>query len=299
MDDRPPPTTHRPLHIDGFLNVRKEPGPTSHDVVAVVRRIFGTRRVGHAGTLDPLAQGVLPLALGRATRLLDLLADADKEYEAEIELGLRTSTDDDEGEVLDRRSVPDFSPADLDAALRELVGQLDQRPPAFSAAKIAGRRAYDLARRGQQVALSPRRVTVYQLERQGWSSPILRVWVHCSKGTYVRALARDLGERLSVGASLRRLVRLRVGPFQLDQAVSLEQLRSLGTSLLLPPDTLLLDEPAITLIPEELEHLRHGRPWPAAAVGARLARAYAPDGRFAGLLAHAEGFWRPKINFLD
>lgn len=294
--------------LDGFLNIRKEAGPTSHDVVSVVRRILGTRRVGHGGTLDPLAEGVLPLALGRATRLLHWLAEADKEYEAELELGLRTSTDDAEGETIERRPAPEFAPAELDAALSEFVGEIEQRPPSFSAVKIEGRRAYELARLGQQVTLSPRRVTIYEIERRSWARPVLCIWVRCSKGTYVRALARDLGERLSVGASVRRLVRLRVGLFSLDQAVSLDELKRRGPGLLLPPDIPLLDVPAVTLAADEVEHVRHGRAWPASSGSARdqggaspapTVRAYTEDGRFAGILVYSDGCWRPKINFLD
>ena len=158
--------------IDGFINLCKPAGPTSHDLVAIVRRRLATRRVGHAGTLDPLAEGVLPLALGRATRLVEALADADKEYYAEIELGRRTTTDDAEGELVLRSDVPDFSPAELDAALASLQGQIEQVPPSYSALKVGGRRSYALARTGQSPVLAARRVQIYSIVRRAWARPV-------------------------------------------------------------------------------------------------------------------------------
>lgn len=285
--------------LDGFLNVCKAGGPTSHDVVGAVRRLLGTRRVGHAGTLDPLAEGVLPLALGRATRLIDRLAEADKEYYAEAMLGLRTSTDDAEGEVLERRPVPRFAAAELDATLAAFLGEIEQLPPKYAALRVAGQRSYDLAREGRDVRLSPRRVTIHRLDRCVWERPILSFKVCCSKGTYVRALVRDLGERLRTGASLRRLVRLRVGPFDLRNAVGLEELPDGGRDVLLDPDVVLLEVPALVLDGRELDNIRHGRPWPSGTDRAPLARAYTVDGRLAGLLCYSGGHWHPKLVLLD
>ena len=287
------------IGLDGFLNVCKPAGPTSHAVVAAVRRLFGTRRVGHAGTLDPLAAGVLPLALGRATRLIDRLAEADKEYYAEAILGLRTSTDDAAGEVLERSPVPPFSAAELDAALAAFEGEIEQLPPRYSALKVAGRRAYDLAREGREVAVAPRRVTIHEIERCGWDRPVLGFKVRCSKGTYIRALVRDLGERVGVGGSLRRLVRLRVGPFHLRDALGPEELRTDERDLLLAPDVVILEGPALVLGEDQLDHVRHGRPWPSPTAGPPLARAYTVDGRLAGLLTGSGGCWRPKLVFLE
>jgi tRNA pseudouridine55 synthase len=287
------------IGLDGFLNVCKAAGPTSHDVVAAVRRLLGTRRVGHAGTLDPLAEGVLPLALGRATRLIDRLAEADKEYHAEAVLGLRTSTDDAAGEVLERHPVPPFAPAELDAALAAFEGEIEQLPPRYSALKVAGRRAYDWAREGREVTVAPRRVTIHRIERCGWDRPVLSFRVRCSKGTYVRALVRDLGERVGVGGSLRRLVRLQVGPFHLRDAVGTQEVRAGGRDLLLAPDVVVLEGPALVLGEDELDHLRHGRPWPSPTAGPPLARAYTVDGRLAGLLTSSDGYWRPKLVFLE
>jgi tRNA pseudouridine55 synthase len=284
--------------LDAFVNLCKGRGPTSHDVVSSVRRLFGTRRVGHAGTLDPLAEGVLPLALGRATRLIDRLAEADKEYYAEARLGVRTTTDDAEGEILATCPLPDLDDASLDATLGELLGEIEQRPPAYSALKVGGQRAYDLARAGQDVTLQSRRVTIYRIERRRWEPPILSFTVTCSKGTYIRALARDVGERLGVGASLSRLVRTRVGPFTLDGAVSLDELRADPFGFILSPDVLVLDRPAVVLGSVEQEHLRHGRAWPAPN-GAEEARAYTTDGALAGVLAAIDGRWQPRLVLVD
>jgi tRNA pseudouridine55 synthase len=280
--------------LDAFVNICKDAGPTSHDVVASVRRLLGTRRVGHAGTLDPLAEGVLPLALGRATRLVDRLAEADKEYYAEILLGVRTTTDDAAGEVVETRDVPPFTAADFDAVLAEFHGEIAQLPPAHSALKVGGRRSYALAREGRQVTLSPRPVTIYEIARRGWNRPVLSLTVRCSKGTYIRALARDLGERLSTGASLQRLVRTRVGPFHLSRAISLAGLEARRAELLLPPDELLLDEPAVVMDDQQASHLRHGRMWTAGST-APLARSYTADGRLAGLLAGSDARWQPRL----
>jgi tRNA pseudouridine55 synthase len=285
--------------LDGFINLCKPAGPTSHDLVSAVRRRLGTRRVGHAGTLDPLAEGVLPLALGRATRLVDLLAEADKEYQAEIELGRRTSTDDAEGELLSSRPVPRYAAAELDAALAGFVGQIQQVPPGFSALKVGGQRAYSLARAGQRPVLAARAVQIFALERRAWEWPVLTVRLRCSKGTYVRALARDLGERLGVGGALRRLVRLRVGSFTLAEAVSLEELDRLGERAVLPPDAPLVRQPAIVLSAEQEAHLRHGRAWTDLAVSPGLLRAYTLAGDLAGLIRAEGGRCRPKLSFLD
>jgi tRNA pseudouridine55 synthase len=287
--------------LDGFVNLCKPSGLTSHDLVARVRRILGTRRVGHAGTLDPLAEGVLPIALGRATRLIDRLSSADKEYEAWAVLGLRTSTDDAEGEPLAQNDVPDFSTQELQTALGTFAGQIEQVPPAYSAIKVAGRRSYDLARSGASVALSARTVTIESIELRSWERPVLHFRVCCSKGTYIRSLARDLGERLGVGASLGRLIRLRVGPFDLGQAVDLEELAERRSVLVLPPDALLRDCPSLVIDDAEVDHLRHGRAWTAPSdVAPDLdVRAYTREGQFAAVLRRQDGRWRPILTFLD
>lgn len=284
---------------DGFLNLCKPRGPTSHDVVASVRRVLGIRRVGHAGTLDPLAEGVLPIAIGRATRLIDFLAATDKEYYAEAELGVQTTTDDAEGEVIMTTSVPPFSATEVDAALERFRGEIEQVPPRYSAVKIGGRRAYELARRGGEVTAAPRRVTIYHIERRIWTPPVLGFTVRCSRGTYIRALARDLGAYLGVGASLRRLVRIRVGPFHLEEAASVEEIQREPAAYLLAPDIALLSLPALGLSAAELEHVRHGRSWYSAEPTAPLARAYTPEGYLAGLISGEGQRWQPRLVLVE
>jgi tRNA pseudouridine55 synthase len=221
----------------GLLVVDKTAGPTSHGVVARVRRLAGTRRVGHAGTLDPSATGVLVLGVGRGTRLLHFLTGADKAYDATIRLGVATTTDDADGEVLACRDASRTDPDALAAAVAALTGPIAQVPSAVSAVKVAGRPAYARVRGGEQVQLEPRRVLVHALDVQakrpgdGWLD--LDVAVSCSSGTYVRALARDLGEALGVGGHVRTLRRTAVGPFTLAEATALDDLPDgLGEALL-------------------------------------------------------------------
>ncbi len=293
--------------IHGLLNVCKARGYTSHDVVAVVRRVLGTRRVGHAGTLDPLAEGVLPLCVGRYTRLVDQLADRDKGYHAEIELGARTTTDDAEGEVVEQRPVPDLSAAALESALGAFRGPITQVPPQFSAIKVAGQRAYDVARRGDALELAGRPVTVHRLEVVAWAPPKLTLVIVCSKGTYIRSIARDLGAALGCGAHLTRLVRLWVGNFGLDTAHSLEEIRAAADAgrvadVLLPADTVLAALPAILVPDERAIDLGHGRPWRAGVRQATAdpTRVYDTGGRLLGLADFDAGrqAWQPRLTFV-
>jgi tRNA pseudouridine55 synthase len=221
---------------DGVLVVDKPPGPTSHDIVAVARRVIGrstladrrsTIKVGHTGTLDPLASGVLPLVLGRATRLAQFLSSAEKEYEAEIELGVSTTTYDRAGDIVEPpspRRVSELARGDIDSAVGAFRGAHLQQPPSFSAKKIDGDRAYDLARRRAPVPLQPSEVAAHELEILEWDGSRLRLRLVCSAGFYVRSLAQGIGERLGTGAHLSALVRTRSGDFSIDSAVSLEVL---------------------------------------------------------------------------
>lgn len=208
----------------GILNIDKPAGLTSHDVVARVRRLALGSRVGHAGTLDPMATGVLVVCIGRATRLIEYVADAAKRYRATIRFGVTTTTWDAEGEVEERRPIGGLALDAIEAALSRFVGAIEQVPPMYSALKRDGQPLYRLARRGITVEREARRVEVYAIEVEGWERPDLTVRVHCSKGTYVRALAHDLGEVLGVGAHLAALTRTAVGAFTLEDAVELERL---------------------------------------------------------------------------
>jgi tRNA pseudouridine55 synthase len=213
------------LTRDGVLPVDKPEGPTSHDVVAMARRALGTRRVGHTGTLDPFASGLLLLCIDKATRLAEYFSDLPKEYLAVARLGATTDTDDRDGRVLESSDAwRDLTTASIRNALNALVGVQEQLPPVYSAKKVAGERAYDLARRGEAVELKPVQVTVYSIEAVDISLPDLRFAVRCSSGTYVRSIARDLGSALGVGAHLQSLRRTRVGTFNVEQAVTLDQL---------------------------------------------------------------------------
>lgn len=203
----------------GFLNIDKPSGCTSHDVVNTVRRLLGQRRVGHAGTLDPLATGVLVLGVGHGTRLIEYLAATRKTYRADIRLGRTTTTDDSAGEVLQERPVH-ADAAGVRAALQQFTGTIAQVPPAFAAVHVAGTRAYVRARRGEAVAPAPRQVTIHRLDVLALQLPRLTIEVECSTGTYVRALARDLGEALGCGAHLAALTRTRVGSFALQDAIA-------------------------------------------------------------------------------
>jgi len=212
---------------DGVLVVDKPAGPTSHDIVAVARRMTGVKKVGHTGTLDPLASGVLPLVLGRATRLAQFLSGAEKEYDADIELGASTTTYDRAGTLVVRgqpRAVSSVTDRDVEDTVASLRGVLLQQPPAFSAKKIDGDRAYDLARKNADLQLEAVAVTAHLLEVVAWTGTRLRVRLICSAGFYVRSLAHEIGERLGTGAHLAGLIRTRSGDFTLDGAVSIADL---------------------------------------------------------------------------
>jgi len=206
------------------LVVDKPSGPTSSDVVLRVKRLLGVDRVGHTGTLDPLATGVLPLCLGRATCLSAYLTEQDKSYRATLRLGIRTDSGDAEGKVLSERPVPELSEAQLEQALQTLRGEQAQTPPMYSAVKVEGRKLYELARQGKEVARAARRIVVSELVVEAFASPTLTLRIACSKGTYVRVLAEDLGERLGCGAHLIALRRLSSGPFDLESSVPLDGL---------------------------------------------------------------------------
>jgi tRNA pseudouridine55 synthase len=256
--------------MDGVLVIAKPAGPTSHDVVALVRRLAATKRVGHGGTLDPFASGVLPLFLGRATRLVEYHLGDRKGYRATVCFGASSTTDDLEGE-LTPTGAPAPSRAAVEGALAGFIGPISQRPPAYSAIKVAGRRAYAMARAGEHVELASREVTIHRLELLDWDGtdperPIAVVDVECSAGTYIRALARDLGEAVGGAAYLGALVRTASGPFRLDGAVSLERAREAaagGTerlaALLLPVDAGLDEIPELVVTDDEVRAIARGQ----------------------------------------
>jgi tRNA pseudouridine55 synthase len=256
--------------LEGVLVVVKPAGPTSHDVVALVRRLSGTRRIGHGGTLDPFASGVLPLFLGGATRLVEYHLGDRKAYRATICFGASSPTDDLDGELVPVEGPPIEATA-LEAALRLFQGEIRQRPPDYSAIQVQGRRAYALARAGSPADLPERVVTIFSLELVAWNSddpgrPIAVVDVECSAGTYIRALARDLGAAVESAAYLGALTRTASGPFRLEDGVPLEQLRTAAAEgpdglrpFLLPADAGLEALPSVRLTPDELRDAAMGR----------------------------------------
>jgi tRNA pseudouridine55 synthase len=256
---------------DGLVIVDKPSGITSHDVVSRVRRIAGTRKVGHAGTLDPMATGVLVLGVGKATRLLTHLVLADKAYTATIRLGQATVTDDAEGEVISAASAAGICAEDVRTALRALTGDLEQMPSAVSAIKVGGRRAYHRVRGGEAVELAARPVRVDRFEaldvRAAGDVLDVDVVVECSSGTYVRALARDLGSGLGVGGHLTALRRTRVGPFTADQAETLEALAELADPIGLPlAAAVSAAMPVRTVTDDEARALSYGKAIAAAGI---------------------------------
>jgi tRNA pseudouridine55 synthase len=243
----------------GVLVVDKPEGLTSHDVVDAVRRALAVRRAGHTGTLDPFATGVLPVCVGKATRLARFLAGGAKEYRATVRLGLATTTDDATGEPLAPPRPVDVDEPAVRAACASLVGTLLQVPPAYSARRVGGRRLYELARQGVAVERPPSRVTVHEIEVRSFEGDRVEIDVRCSPGTYVRALARDLGESLGVGGHLVALRRTRTGAFDLSHAVALGEPPSVWSDRLVALRELLPDLPAVRLGAEATALLRHGR----------------------------------------
>jgi tRNA pseudouridine55 synthase len=285
----------------GLVVVDKPGGLTSHDVVARVRRLAGTRKVGHAGTLDPMATGVLVLGVNRATRLLGHLTLADKRYDATIRLGVTTTTDDAEGEVVETRSTDALTETAVRTALSGFVGEIDQVPSAVSAIKVDGKRAYARVRAGEEVDLPARRVTIHSLDvvatsldRHGGAVDV-EVSVHCSSGTYVRSIARDLGVSLGVGGHLTALRRTTVGPFGLTDARTLDALAEHFTMTPIA-DAARAAFPALALDDAQAADVRVGRRL-NLDLGATTAL-FAPDGEFLALYEPGDGSARAVAVFV-
>ncbi|MFH1775489.1 MAG: tRNA pseudouridine(55) synthase TruB [Chloroflexota bacterium] len=299
--------------MDGILNVNKPEGETSFGVVARIRRLTGERRVGHGGTLDPLATGVLPVCLGRGTRVVEFLVDATKEYQARIQLGVVTDTYDAAGRVTQRGDASAVRREQLEAALASFRGVILQTPPMYSALKYRGKRLYELARAGVEVERKSRPVEIHQMELMDWQPPVVTVKVVSGKGTYIRSLAHDLGQALGCGASLAGLVRSRYGLFHLADAVSLSQLEYIVSSgywqhLVYPVDVVLSHWPAVVVSEANALALRNGRPLDFAdgsdasgATHSGRCRAYGADGLFLAVLRYSAAArqWLPEKVFGD
>lgn len=284
----------------GFLNINKSAGMTSHDVVAKLRRNVRLKKVGHAGTLDPMATGVLIICVGGATRLSEYVMVSTKRYQARVRLGITTDTYDVEGEIQQTRDPSGITRTQVEKALEAFRGDIQQLPPMYSAIKQNGQKLYDLARAGKTVEREPRRVQIDQLELTDWSMPELTLDVVCSAGTYIRSLAYDLGEFLGVGAHLAGLVRLASGAFLLEQSIKLEDLLhdSIWSQHLIPPAIALSHYPALHLTAADIEYIQHGRTIPGAdAPDGQMAFAYNPAGQLVAVLTAFNGLWCPHKVF--
>ena len=309
--------------MDGILNINKPWGKTSFDIVAIVKRLTGERRVGHAGTLDPTATGVLPVCLGQGTRVVEFLVDSTKAYRAEIELGVVTDTYDASGRIIQKRDPSGIIKDRLESELSSFYGLIWQVPPMYSAVKYQGKPLYELARAGVTVERKNRLAKIHKLELVDWQPPVATIEVVCGKGTYIRSLAYDLGQALGCGAHLKNLVRLRCGPFEVRDAVSAAQLEDAfrydyWQSLLYPIDSVLLHWAAMVVSDDAGQSIRNGRPLvlgnvasgegnsclehcaPPLPSSENHCRAYALDGRFLGVLRFDTETrqWQPKKVFL-
>ena len=270
-------------HRSGILPVEKGPGVTSFQVVAHLRRVLRASRIGHGGTLDPGATGLLPILIGEATKLTPYLVDLDKEYVATVRLGVATESQDLSGAVLETRPVPTLDAPAIEAALAPFVGVIRQVPPMFSALRRGGKRLYELARQGLEVEREPREVRVHGIRLESVNLPDFVIRIRCGKGTYVRTLAADVGAALGCGAALAGLVRTRVGPYALEEAVSWDDVRDARTgdrlwARLLPPDSALSALAPVTLDASAARAFAHGQAVATEARAAGLVRVYGPEG---------------------
>lgn len=238
--------------INGIVNIYKEKGYTSHDVVAVLRKVVGQKKIGHTGTLDPDATGVLPVCLGRATKVCELLTDHDKTYEALLLLGKTTDTQDISGEVLEEKDPAHLTEEEVRSCIESFIGEYDQVPPMYSALKVNGKKLYELAREGKTVERKSRRVQIHGIRIVEMNLPHVRMEVDCSKGTYIRTLCHDIGEKLQVGGCMEELERTKVGRFLKEDAVTLDEVRQKmeqgeGAELFTPLDQIFAELPAVTV----------------------------------------------------
>ena len=291
--------------LNGILNVHKPTGMTSHDVVDAVRRAAGTKRVGHAGTLDPAAEGVLLVCVGTATRASDYLMSGTKRYRATIRFGASSTTDDREGIITDSATPPNFAMADLIEGTTGLLGEVEQIPPTYAAIKIGGRPMYERARSGQSVTAPARRVRIDRIDVESLESYVATIGVVCSKGTYIRALARDLGRKLGTEAYLAALTRTQSGRFLLEDSVSLNVVQRAGHGgylqrLMYPVDLAFESWPAIVLSSTDATTIANGGSLGGAPhLSGETLLAYDQSGRLVALLTvnEASGRWHPTLVF--
>jgi len=294
--------------VDGILNINKPRSNTSFSIVAMVRRLTGERRVGHAGTLDPEATGVLPVCFGQGTRVIEFLVDSTKSYRADIALGVSTDTYDASGKITYEGDTSHISRERLEASLASFCGSIWQTPPMYSAVKHRGKPLYKLARAGIEVERKSRLAQIYHLELLNWQPPVVTIEVVCGKGTYIRSLAHDLGQLLGCGANLKSLVRQRCGPFDIKDAVSIAQLEDAfrygyWQNLVYPIETVLSKLAAIIVDDDDSRAIRNGRPIDYAEQdfpsSGKRCRAYTSDGCLIGVLRFDSetGQWQPEKVF--
>ena len=296
--------------MDGILNINKPLGKTSFSMVALVRQLSGERHVGHAGTLDPIASGVLPVCLGQGTRVVEFLLGWSKVYKAEIKLGVATDTYDATGKIIQQADPSRISREQFETALGSFCGSISQTPPMYSALKYHGQRLYELARAGVTVSRESRQVKIYQLKLIDFKLPVVTIEVECGRGTYIRSLAHDLGKLLSCGAHLKSLIRSRYGPFDIVDAVSPSQLEDAcrynhWQDMVYSMDTVLTNWTAVVVSKQQELVLRNGGPLvlegvPDGIGSGEQCRAYSQDGCFLAVLRFKPegGQWRPEKVFV-
>lgn len=280
----------------GFLNINKPLGITSHDVVAKIRRGLKIKKVGHAGTLDPLATGVLVICIGDATRLSDYVMHSQKTYIAQVKFGESTTTYDAEGEITAKKEASHITQTDIEAILPQFTGEIQQIPPMYSAIKKDGKKLYDLARAGETIVLDPRPVTIHQLKIIQFDPPIAQIEIQCGSGTYIRSLAHDMGQVLGVGAHLAGLIRVISGAFDLSKSYDLDVLLNHANweSCLVDEAVALAHFPRLDLDQTDTIHIQHGRnPVNVPSPTHEFGRAYSPNGQFIALLRAENYQWRP------
>src|SRR5499427_8888653 len=277
------PRQPQPAPFDGAIVINKPKGRTSHDVVDAVRHLAGFRQIGHLGTLDPLATGVLVLLLGRATRLVRFYSGRRKRYTAGFRFGFATDTYDSDGEAQGLDTAPALDPSVLERLAAERIGSFEQTPPAFSAKKVGGRPAYELARKKQEVALKPVQVEVFEYRLTGIEGSVARFVIECSSGTYIRSLAHEMGQKLGCGAHLSEITRTAVGEFSLEQALELEELAAAARAgkfadRVIPLEHLLPNFPRVNVLPVVEKRVRHGSKFNISVSQLQPGRAEHPPG---------------------
>lgn len=288
--------------MDGVVNINKPAGITSHDVVLRTRRILGEKRIGHTGTLDPLATGVLVLCIGRATRIAQYLEAGEKEYRAVMRLGVVTDTLDAQGRVLETRTYAPPDHDELDRVIRRFTGVQLQSPPAFSAVKIGGTPSYRLARQGMAKPNKPKQVTIHEIKLLFYENPLVGLAVRCSKGVYIRSLCAEIGDALGMGAHLVSLVRTRSGRFSLADALTLEELQTMASAgdldrAVMPIDHALAEFPAASLTAAESVRIAHGNRLPGPETAGGFFRLHDPSGRLLAIAKLDQGVFFPEVVF--